>query len=121
MSIISKINSTKNLNNINDHELYVFGYFEDLGLSKTGKKINEQFNNVILNTKFKGKLYSSSLIYVSQNNLKILLIGLGNSKEFSIDKLRGCSGTAIKAIKQNELSNFISSGDFACHTPNSSS
>ena len=37
MSMISKINSTKNLNNINDHELYVFGYFEDLGLSKTGK------------------------------------------------------------------------------------
>ena len=107
MSIINKINSTKNLNDINDHEFYVLGYFEDLGLSKTGKKINEQFNNVILNTKFKGKLYSSSLIYVSQNNFKILLIGLGNSKEFSIDKLRGCSGTAIKAIKQNELSNFI--------------
>ena len=107
MSIISKINSTKNLNDINVHELYVLGYFEDLGLSKTGKKINEQFNNVILNTKFKGKLYSSLLIYVSQNNFKILLIGLGNSKEFSIDKLRGCSGAAIKAIKQNELSNFI--------------
>ena len=27
MSIISKINSTKNLNDINVHELYVLGYF----------------------------------------------------------------------------------------------
>jgi len=107
MSIISKINSTKNLNDINDQKLYVFGYFEDIGLSKSGKKINDQFNNVILNTKFKGKLYSSSLIYVSQNNLKILLIGLGSSEKYTIDKLRSCSGSAIKAIKQNELSNFI--------------
>ena len=107
MSTLSKISSLSKFNDIKDKELSVFGYFEDIGLSKIGKKINSQFNNVILNASFKGKLNSSLLIYVGDNNSKILLIGLGNSQKYTIDKLRGCAGTAIKAIKKNEISSFV--------------
>ena len=107
MSTLSKISTLSKFNDIKDKELSVFGYFEDIGLSKIGKKINSQFNNVILNASFKGKLNSSLLIYVGDNNSKILLIGLGNSQKYTIDKLRGCAGTAIKEIKKNEISSFV--------------
>ena len=41
MSTLSKISTLSKFNDIKDKELTVFGYFEDIGLSKIGKKINE--------------------------------------------------------------------------------
>ena len=77
---INTIKLNNGFPNLNDYELYVFGYFEDIGLSDLGKEVNQKLNQTLLKINFKGKLNSSSTIYLDKYNTKIMLVGLGKSK-----------------------------------------
>jgi leucyl aminopeptidase len=90
----------------------VVGSFESKkaeGLVKViDKRLNGLISKLFKDKDFEGKLKQTRLIY-TQGKLpaeRVLLIGLGKEKEFTIEKLRQASGGSSRAVKDLGLKKF---------------
>lgn len=99
-------------------ELAVVNYFEDCqDLLGMAAQINEKsvglIEDLLKAGDFQGKLYQISLLY-TRGNLparRILILGLGKSHEFNMDKLRGAYAKAAQHIRSLGLKGFAVSTD----------
>jgi leucyl aminopeptidase len=91
----------------------ILGVFED-GLDDTAKKIDQKvgkkISKIISSGEFKGKLNSMSVIHAFGQipSERVLVVGLGKRKEFTIEKLRQASGTAAKAVRDKGITTAAS-------------
>jgi leucyl aminopeptidase len=87
----------------------ILGVFED-GLDDAAKKIDQKvgkkISKIISSGEFKGKLNSVSVIHAFGQipSERIVLVGLGKRKEFTVDKLRQACGTSVKAVRDKGIS-----------------
>ena len=82
--------------------------YDDLSLSPNTRKIDKQIGNlissIIKNKEFTGKSNESMLLRTPQTN--VLLIGLGNKKCISNDKLRDAAAKASITAKNLKTKSF---------------
>jgi leucyl aminopeptidase len=96
-------------------EIMALGFFEDeKRLEPRLKKIDARLNGMIAAAKkegdFKGK-FRETVILPTQKLIppkRLMLIGLGKKKEFTLEKLRQIFGTIAKTVKKKELASFSS-------------
>ncbi|MEK6590931.1 MAG: leucyl aminopeptidase [Nitrospinota bacterium] len=90
----------------------IVGSFESKepeGLVKViDRQLNGMVSKIFKEKDFEGKLNQTRLIYTDRRipAERVLLVGLGKEKEFTIEKLRQASGTSSKALKDLGLKRF---------------
>lgn len=90
----------------------IVGSFESKepeGLVKViDRKLNGMVSKIFEEKDFEGKLNQTRLIYTDRRipAERVLLVGLGKEKEFTIERLRQASGTSSKALKDLGLKRF---------------
>jgi len=96
------------------HDLLGLGVFEDKKLSVFQKKVDESSGGIITRAleagDFDGKSNKNLILYSDGPARRILLVGLGKRKDFTLDKLRQAGGTAAASaagIKAKEFSSEI--------------
>lgn len=78
------------------------GKDEDRIIEEIDSALDGIISKIIRDGDFKGKSNQTVVLY-SNNKIaaeRILMVGLGKRKDFSIDKLREAAGTAVKAVKK---------------------
>lgn len=102
-----------------DCDVLLVGHFED---SKTpegaARSLNEGCNGIISELidrgDFKGKLYTSALVYTRKliPAKRIVIAGLGKREEFDLEKLRGVFSKAAQKIRDLGITQMATSLDF---------
>ena len=94
-------------------EVLMLGLFEDtkkipVELTACNKATGELISHLLNNRDFRGKLNETILIptYHKISPKRILLVGLGKSESFTLDKIRQAFGTASRVIQSKQLSSF---------------
>ncbi len=110
MAHLNKINiSSVAWNQIKSNTL-VISVFEGGGLSQLGKEVDKRFKKIITTRikdgDFQGKLNETLILFTGSTPTRLLLLGLGNRKDFNDEKARQASGTAIKKIQSSGLSSI---------------
>jgi len=102
-----------------DYEILLVGHFEDnQTLEGAAHLLDEKCNGLITELieqrDFEGKLYSSSVVYTRGliRSRRIMIAGLGNKKEFNLEKLRGVFSKAVQKIRDLNITKLASSLDF---------
>lgn len=95
-------------------EIIVVGVFEDKrrlagAAAEVDRYTGRMVKEVLGCGDFKGKLYQTMLLYAKKglNTKRLLLVGLGKEKEFTIDKLRGAGSSAARYIREVGLKSFV--------------
>ncbi len=92
--------------------LLVIGLFEKEKLSKElsliDKQLNGEISSIIKSKQFAGELFQSQTISTLKKipARKILLLGLGKEKEFSLEILRKIAGLTTKFVKKQDFKEF---------------
>ncbi|MBE9536407.1 MAG: leucyl aminopeptidase [Proteobacteria bacterium] len=104
----------------------IIGRFEGREGTELVEDINKALGGVLSNAiksgDFKGELNQIAMFYSAGNisAKRVLMVGLGKKKEFTLDKLRQASGTAMGALKQKRASSLSTTlpqsvnGIFSC-------
>lgn len=89
-------------------EIAVLGLFEGAGLSTSDrlargfdKALQGAISKTLKSGDFKGKLNTTFLLptYDKTPARRLLLVGLGKEKDFTLDRARQAAGTAVKAVQ----------------------
>ena len=84
----------------------IIGRFEGRGenslIEQLDDKLDSALSSAIKCGDFKGRLNQVTLFYTGDkiSASRVLLVGLGNKREFTLEKLREVSGTAAKALQK---------------------
>jgi len=104
----------------------IIGRFEGRGNTGAIQDIDHALGGVLSNAiksgDFKGELNQTAVFYGAGkiSAKRVLMVGLGKKKEFTLDKLRQASGTAMGALKQKGASSLSTTlpqsvnGIFSC-------
>jgi leucyl aminopeptidase len=100
-------------------EIIAVGLFEEMkrlrgAAAEADRHTGRMVKEVLASGDFKGKLYQTLLLYVKKGlkTKRLLLVGLGKEKEFTIDKLRGASASAARQVRDMGLKSFVMPGSF---------
>lgn len=95
-------------------EIIVVGAFEETAklsgaVSKVDKLTGGMIKEVLGYGDFSGKIYQTLMLYTKKNlrTKRVLLVGLGKEKEFSLDKLRGVTATAARHARKMGVNSFV--------------
>jgi len=87
--------------------IIIVGIFEDKKMSKNQKEIDDAVNGIISSflkrDEFKCKRNTTALLYSETGVERVLLLGLGERKGFSLHNIRQVMGTAMKKINSLKL------------------
>ncbi len=105
--------SHKNLNELPEgQEAFIFGIFSDSGITAKFKeahpKLSKKINLALENGEFEAKLNQVMLMYTPdcETAKRYMVIGLGESKNYTADALRQASATAAKKSIDLKLRSF---------------
>ncbi len=100
-------------------EILLVGHFEgEAKLQGTARTLDEGCDGIISDLiergDFKGKLYSSSVLYTGNTipGKRILIAGLGRRESFDLEKLRGLFSKAAQKIRDMGIEQMATSLDF---------
>jgi leucyl aminopeptidase len=100
-------------------EIIMVGIFEGKdGIKGAAREIDTAtaglIAEIIQRGDFKGDLYKTFLIYKTRKigARRVLLVGLGQEKDCTIDKVRGAASYGARAIRDMGLKHFIMPGSF---------
>ncbi len=95
-------------------EIIAVGVFEKAKMLKgAAKKIDMLTGRIITEVygfgDFPGKLYQTQMLYATEGvqTKRVLLVGLGEEKEFSLEKLRGVGATAARFVRDKGIKSFV--------------
>lgn len=101
----------KKLNTVKTKAL-VLAFFEkekiEGSISQIDKKINNELSHLFKSKEFTGEAGSMKIISTHRRTPqeKIILLGLGDKKEFTRDKLRRASGNLAKALRKENITEY---------------
>ena len=98
-----------------DHELLIIGIFEGKELSpiqrSLDKLIGNKLSNAIALDKFNGKENKQLMIYGNESIKRIVLIGLGNQKNYTSNIARSVASNITRYTNSLNVSEFSVAGE----------
>ena len=98
-----------------ESDLLLIGSFEGANFNLIQKKLNVdngiQLKNALEADGFKGEKETSMTVYGSSGFKKIHIVGLGEKKDFTLDKMRSIASNCMRFINENKIQNVLIDGD----------
>ena len=98
-----------------ESDLLLMGCFEGANFNLIQKKLNVDNGNQLKNAMeidaFNGEKETSMTVYGNSGFKKIHIVGLGEKKDFTLDKMRSIASNCMRFINENKIQNVLIDGD----------